>query len=133
MRELIRAATILQGDHKYAVRLYDTGTYDSRGQTRLDYEFDQDSVRLFTGSDFRGSPMHADDSDETLAALLGFLTLRPGDTDCDYFKDYTPDQLAWSESTECEYLQGIVAIAEEEHILGELFVELCPSTERNDR
>jgi hypothetical protein len=48
---------------------------------------------LFSGADYGCSPMHAIDSDETLRSLLGFLTLRPGDTDAEYFKDYTQDQL----------------------------------------
>lgn len=50
-------------------------------------------VTIFQGEDFSGSPMNADDADETVAALLGFLTLRPGDTDADYFENYTPAQL----------------------------------------
>jgi hypothetical protein len=50
---------------------------------------------IFEGEDFAGSPMDADDSDETVAALLTFLTLRRGDTDAEYFESYTPEQLAW--------------------------------------
>jgi hypothetical protein len=30
-------------------------------------------------------------------ALMGFLTLRPGDTDDEYFDRYTPDQLAFAD------------------------------------
>ncbi|MGA2260163.1 MAG: hypothetical protein ABSH28_01870 [Acidobacteriota bacterium] len=48
---------------------------------------------LFEGRDFRCSPLHAIDSDESVAACLGFLTLRPGDTDREYFENYTPAQL----------------------------------------
>lgn len=28
-----------------------------------------------------------------MGALLGFLALRPGDTDAEYFERYTPEQL----------------------------------------
>ena len=28
-------------------------------------------------------------------SILGFLTLRPGDTDDEYFDDYTPEQIEW--------------------------------------
>jgi hypothetical protein len=52
---------------------------------------------LFEGSDFHCSPLHAIDSNETVAALMGFLTLRKGDTDVEYFADYTPEQLGYSE------------------------------------
>ena len=51
---------------------------------------------IFEGADFSGSPMHADDSDQAVASLLTFLSLRPGDTDPDYFDDYTPEQLAFA-------------------------------------
>ena len=52
-------------------------------------------VTLFEGDDFSPSPAHAWDSDECVSALLGFLTLRPGDTDGEYFDNYTPEQLAY--------------------------------------
>jgi len=32
------------------------------------------------------------DSDASIGALLGFLTLRPGDTDAEYFENYTDRQ-----------------------------------------
>lgn len=61
---------------------------------------------LFEGEDFGCSPVHCIDSDETIAGIMGFLTLRPGDTDQEYFQDYTQDQLdycsQWAESLSCE-------------------------------
>jgi hypothetical protein len=53
---------------------------------------------IFEGEDFSCSPMIAIDSDDSLRSLLGFLTLKPGDTDRDYFDDYTPEQLAFAEN-----------------------------------
>ncbi len=50
---------------------------------------------LFEGEDFGCSPLHAIDSDEAVAGIMGFLTLRPGDTDRDYFADYTEEQMAY--------------------------------------
>ncbi len=50
---------------------------------------------LFEGEDFGCSPLHAIDSDAAVASLMAFLTLRPGDTDAEYFEDYTPAQLAY--------------------------------------
>jgi len=40
-----------------------------------------------------------------MRALLGFLTLRPGDTDVEYFDAYTPEQMEFAESYECEAMQ----------------------------
>lgn len=82
----------------FALHMWATTRRDHRGQTVIGYELRQYAkgakpVMIFTGEDFCGSPLHADDADETVAALLGFLTLRPGDTDADYFERYTPAQL----------------------------------------
>lgn len=80
----------------FSLTMYDTGRYDHRGQTVIGYRFSAHesgrTVVLFSGEDFAGSPLHADDSDETVRALLSFLTLRPGDTDADHFAAYTADQ-----------------------------------------
>ena len=48
---------------------------------------------LFEGEDFGCSPMHAIDSDAAIEGIMSFLTLRPGDTDSEYFAEYTPAQL----------------------------------------
>ena len=64
---------------------FDSGRQDWRGQTIIAYTFAMDGAVLETGADFAGSPMHADDSDACIALLLTFLTLRPGDTDADFF------------------------------------------------
>lgn len=79
----------------FALTIWDTGRYDRRGQTVLGYRLNMDGALLFQGEDFAGSPCHADDADETVAALMSFLTLRPGDTDRAHFDTYTPRQLAF--------------------------------------
>jgi len=82
----------------YTLQMWDTYETDTLGKTVIAYEFRKpDGSLLFHGSDFRCSPMHAIDSDECVRALLGFLTLKPGDTDKEYFDKYTPDQMAFAE------------------------------------
>lgn len=85
----------------FTLAMATNGATDSRGQTTIAYCL---SMRengfthlVFIGADFHGSPLHADDSDATVAALLGFLTLRPGDTDPDYFAAYNEAQRAFCE------------------------------------
>jgi hypothetical protein len=56
------------------------------------------TVTLFAGEDFRPSPMHSIDGDDAVKALMGFLTMREGDTDDEYFADYTPQQLDYCSS-----------------------------------
>ena len=59
---------------------------------RLTMRENRRSVVLFEGEDFGCSPCHGIDSDHAVEALMGFLTLRPGDTDRDYFANYTAEQ-----------------------------------------
>lgn len=86
----------------FTLHTWATTRRDHRGQTVIGYELRQHTpgtkpVTIFQGQDFRASPTDADDSDEALAALLGFLTLRPGDADSEYFEGYTPEQIAFCE------------------------------------
>ena len=86
----------------FRLTMKDTNRRDHRGQTIIAYclrmrEGDRKALALFEGEDFAGSPMHADDSDATVASLMTFLTLRPGDTDREYFANYTPAQLDFAE------------------------------------
>ena len=92
--ELIRT---WQSD-RFRLDLFDTHRRDWRGQTRLAYRFSDSDRLVFGGTDFAGSPLHADDSDQTVAALLSFLSLRPGDTDPEHFASYTPEQLDWAQA-----------------------------------
>lgn len=89
----------------FGLIVWDTGRVDTRhltGKSVLGYRLTQCTpcanktfaVRtLFEGEDFACSPMCVIDSDECVASLMGFLTLRPGDTDAEYFANYTEAQL----------------------------------------
>lgn len=90
----------------YMLTIYDTYKTDRFGKCILAYEFlDKNGEILFSGEDFSCSPLHAIDSDQTIRSLLTFLTLRPGDTDADYFANYTEKQLEFANSYDCECLQ----------------------------
>jgi hypothetical protein len=52
---------------------------------------------LFCAEDYGCSPLHAIDSDSCVEGIMGFLTLRPGDTDEDFFKNYT-----WRQRNYCD-------------------------------
>lgn len=93
MNEHLRTVTFA-GGHK--LETWDTGRCDRMGKSILRYELSTpDGAVVFGGEDFACSPMSAIDSDDCLRAVLGFLTLRRGDTDSEYFDRYTPAQLAW--------------------------------------
>jgi hypothetical protein len=79
----------------------------SNGHIMVKYTFKTpDNKILFSGDDLGSSPLHAPESKQNAIALLTFLTCKPGDVESDYFKDYTPEQLAFSESLACEQLQS---------------------------
>jgi hypothetical protein len=89
----------------YTLKLYDTNRTDKMGKSILGYEmYTPKGELLFSGDDLHCSPMHAIDSDASLRALLGFLTLRPGDTDSEYFENYTPAQMEFAQG-DAEELQ----------------------------
>lgn len=85
----------------YRLMLWDTYNRDPGkfGRSRLGYVlWHRDGSVLFAAKDYSPGCMSCIDSDDSVRGLIGFLTLKPGDTDDDYFKDYTPEQLAWAKS-----------------------------------
>ena len=81
---------------RFDLTLFDTHRSDSDGKAILAYVLRQDGKELFRGEDFHCSPLHGIDSDATVASLMGFLTLRPGDTDAEYFTAYNEAQLTFA-------------------------------------
>jgi hypothetical protein len=80
------------GHYRIGYRLAMREHYNAIGGRILKHWHARPEVTLFEGEDFRPSPMHSVDGDETVKALMCFLTLRPGDTDPDYFDSYTEVQ-----------------------------------------
>ena len=97
------------------LRLWDTYRRDSLGKSILRYQFKVGRKVIFEGDDFHASPCFAIDSLQTAYACLGFLTLRPGDTDSEHFENYTEPQTNWANSSACEYLSYIVSKWEEKN------------------
>lgn len=87
----------------FRLELFDTYQTD-HGKETLAYRLYDRGQLIFEGGDFGPSPLHATDSDDTLAGLLAFLSLRPGDTDPDYFESYTLGQMAWATSGRAEQM-----------------------------
>ena len=93
---------------RFTLQLWDTYKRID-GKNQLAYRLSMHDAKtsvLFTGADFGCSPMDAIDSDATIESLMGFLTLRPGDTDPEYFQDYSAAQLEYAdqhaEALSCE-------------------------------
>lgn len=92
----------------FTLVVWDTYRRHARGTSLLGYRLhmreEAVSSVIFEGEDFSPSPMHADDSDATIAGIMGFLCLKPGDTDREYFDGYSAAQIAFAES-HAEYLE----------------------------
>ena len=92
----------------HTLRTWDTWRTMGTGmmaRTRIGYELrDPAGSVLFRGDDFGPGASTADDSDDALRGLCGFLFLRPGDTDAEYFAAYSDAQRAFAESSDCELL-----------------------------
>ena len=107
----------LAGGHR--LLMWETGRTEGRGMMCRDlvgYAFwpAGQEAPLFLGEDFSPSPFHAIDGDDAIVALLGFLTLNPGDTDSEYFEKYSEEQLDWSRSDQCETLGFYLTIFDED-------------------
>ena len=68
---------------------------------RIGYRMRWRGRTIFEGVDFGPSPLYAIDSRDTALALMGFLCLREGDVEAEYFDNYTPVQLEWRGSADC--------------------------------
>lgn len=82
----------------FTLQLSDTGRVDRLGKSILAYElFDEHYGRkpIFQGADFHCSPSQDRASDGAVADVLGFLSLRPEDSDAERFATYTLDQHRW--------------------------------------
>lgn len=61
---------------------------------KLTYELKHNGKVMFSGDDYKPSPMYDPlFSEESVRGLIGFLSCRPGwDTDDEYFQNYTEEQ-----------------------------------------
>ncbi|MGW3347878.1 hypothetical protein ACWDA3_31675 [Nonomuraea rubra] len=87
-------------DEDHLLELWPHGR-DEDGRIRWLYRLSHRTQAIFSASDI-SSPAGATPSTDTLIStartVLSFLTLRPGDTDAEYFEHYTRAQRDWCES-----------------------------------
>lgn len=83
-------------DGPYRLHLFTSHETDEFGHTALSYQFRHNGDIVFDGGDYRPGSGIALDGADSVSGLLGFLTLRPGDTDWEYFAAYSPCELLWA-------------------------------------
>ena len=87
--------------HADGFELFIFHTHQSRdGKWRMAFVLLDEGKVVFEGDDF----FSPNDLDErwNVAQLLGFLSLQDGDTDPEYFKSYTTEQIAWRDERAAE-------------------------------
>lgn len=99
------------GKHRphFILTIWNTGRRDEMGKWVYGYRFTErypaltvcgDNIAAQSTIIFKGEDYYAPNYDNFVAAaegLMSFLTLRDGDTDDEYFKDYTTKQRDFSE------------------------------------
>lgn len=87
-------------DEAHLLELWPNGR-TAEGRIRWLYRLSRRNRTIFFATDI-SSPTGTVLSTNTLISsattVLGYLTLRPGDTDADYFDTCTPAQIAWRDS-----------------------------------
>lgn len=83
------------GKHRVSIRAWENNKYFGTNHTQLDLELKCDGKVIFPrGSMWIGVPGHqAIDSWQAKEQATSTFCYKPGDTDADFFKDYTPEQL----------------------------------------
>lgn len=84
-------------DSEHSLELWPTARADD-GRLRWHYRLSRKSRTVFAVSDISsavGAVLTAEELIRTARTVLAYLTLRPGDTDAEYFDAYTRAQLAW--------------------------------------
>lgn len=75
------------------------------GRQWASYELKDGDTVLFSGNDLAPAPGFELSHRVVVSDVIGFLTLKKGDTDPEFFDNYTPDQMEWTRSDRCEELQ----------------------------
>jgi hypothetical protein len=82
------------------IEAIELGPYGPHGHQRLNIIVRQNGREVFPdGWLYVGIPAgHCTDSAYAKEAAASCVAMRPGDTDAEYFAEYTPDQLAWAQA-----------------------------------
>jgi hypothetical protein len=84
----------------FTLHLYDVNASDDAGRYGVGYRLMMGRKVIFECLDSKGCPYghHSVDGDKAVRNVMGWLTLKPGDTDADYFAAYSPEQLDFCRS-----------------------------------
>lgn len=78
----------------FRVELYETSRTSDWGKSVVEYKFYHQGELIFQDS-ICVPGTRSVDGDETLALVIGWCCLRPGDTDKNFFNGYSERQMDW--------------------------------------
>jgi hypothetical protein len=82
----------------FTLHLYDINATDSAGRYGVGFEFKMGRTVLFSAltAEVCAYGHHSVDGDDAVKNVMGWITLKPGDTDSEFFANYTPEQLEFA-------------------------------------
>ena len=92
----------------FRLELHETSRVHFGEPTPIGYRLYHHGQLIFEGDDIAVPEGESLDGDQTVRAVLEFLSQRRGDVEADYFARYTPAQLAWRDQ-HAEDLQVLLA------------------------
>jgi hypothetical protein len=98
LRDVRLGAPFISDTDDFRLVTWDTYRMDRRGCCYVGYALIHGETVIFEGEDYSPGPMSGIDSDDAVRSLIGFLSLQPGDTDDEYFENYTTVQLEFAET-----------------------------------
>jgi len=88
------------------IKAFDDLGWDSAGRVKLSCEVSHGGKVIFRRGQLYCAVHGASDGIEARELIMSLVAMKPGDTDEDYFSDYSPEQLEWvskyGESLGCE-------------------------------
>ncbi len=78
------------------IRAFDDSSWDEAGRVKLEIEVKHGRKVIFPRGQLYCALHGSSNSDEAKELVMSTVAMRPGDTDEEYFADYTPEQLAWA-------------------------------------
>ena len=84
----------------FTLHMYDAETTDSAGRYGVCFEFKMGRETIFSSMTPANAAFghHCIDSNDAVKNVMGWITLKPGDTDREYFANYTQAQLDFASS-----------------------------------
>lgn len=77
------------------IRAFDDAGWDSAGRVKLNVEVRQGGKVIFPRSQLYCALHGPSDGNAAKELVMSLVSMKPGDTDPDFFDDYTEEQIAW--------------------------------------